>query len=89
MNSLARSLHAGRRPSLEGLRPLQRFLSSHSEGFKDEDLGNSPGWWAATLATYCPSRLGELAQKTITKHGEQVDENRCRFERCFKWHFAD
>ena len=23
-----------------------------SRGFEDEDLGNSPGWWAATVATY-------------------------------------
>ena len=23
------------------------------------DLGSSPGWWAATVATYCPSRMLE------------------------------
>ena len=34
--------------------------SRHSLGFEDEDLGSSPGWWAATVPTYCPSRSGEL-----------------------------
>ena len=32
----------------------------HSLGFEDGNLGSSPGWWAATVATYCPSRQGEL-----------------------------
>ena len=27
-------------------------------GWVDFDLGSSPGWWAATLATYYPSRPG-------------------------------
>ena len=27
-------------------------------GWVDLDLGSSPGWWAATVATYCPSRPG-------------------------------
>ena len=26
-------------------------------GWVDLDLGSSPGWWAATVATYCPSRV--------------------------------
>ena len=34
----------------------QHFSSGHSQGLKDDDLGNSLGWWAATVATYCPSR---------------------------------
>ena len=25
----------------------------------DLDLGSSPGWWAATVATYCPRRVVE------------------------------
>ena len=29
-------------------------------GWVDLDLGSSLGWWAATVATYCPSRPGEL-----------------------------
>ena len=28
-------------------------------GWVDLDLGGSPGWWAATVATYCPSRMVE------------------------------
>ena len=28
-------------------------------GWVDLDLGSSPGWWAATVATYCPSRVVE------------------------------
>ena len=36
-------------------------------GFEDEDLGSSPGWWAATVATYCPSRPGELPKFLSTK----------------------
>ena len=39
---------------LKGL--IQRVSSSHSQNFKDEDFGNSPGLWAATVANYCPSR---------------------------------
>ena len=39
--------------------PLHCWAFRHSLGFEDEDLGISPGWWAATVATYCPSRPGE------------------------------
>ena len=28
-------------------------------GCFDLDLRSSPGWWAATIATYCPSRMVE------------------------------
>ena len=28
-------------------------------GWVDLDLGSSPGWWAATVATYCPSRASQ------------------------------
>ena len=28
-------------------------------GWVDLDLGSSIGWWAATVATYCPSRMVE------------------------------
>ena len=30
---------------------VQRYSSTLSQGFKDEDLGNLPGWWADTVAT--------------------------------------
>ena len=28
-------------------------------GWVDLDLGSSPGWWVATVASYCPSRMVE------------------------------
>ena len=37
---------------------LQSGAAYHSLGFEDDNLGSSPGWWAATVATYCPSRPG-------------------------------
>ena len=40
-------------------------------------LGYSPGWWADTVASYCPSRSPRLTQKNTTKHGEQVGEQWC------------
>ena len=43
---------------------VQRYSSTLSQGFKDEDSGNSPGWWATTVATYCPSRPSQLTQET-------------------------
>ena len=41
-----------------GMKWLHCWASRHSLGFEEENLGSSPGWWAATVATYCPSRLG-------------------------------
>ena len=53
--------------------------SSHSLGFEDEDLGSSPVWWAATVATYCPSRLGELCKFLSSKPCEWSDAPRGRY----------
>ena len=57
--------------SRSGLPGIQKTLhcwaSHHSLGFEDEDLGSSPGWWAATVATYCPSRPGELPKFLSSK----------------------
>ena len=39
---------------------IQSGAAYHSPGFEDENLGSSPGCWAATVATYCPSRPEEL-----------------------------
>ena len=36
-------------------------------GWVDLDLGSSPGWWAATVATYCPSRMVEHPKSKSTK----------------------
>ena len=39
----------------------------YSLGFEDDDLGSSPGWWVASVATYCPSRPGELPKLLSSK----------------------
>ena len=36
--------------------------AGHLLGFEDEDLESSSRWWAATVATYCPSRPGGTTQ---------------------------
>ena len=36
-------------------------------GWVDLDLGSSPGWWAATVATYCPSRMVEPPKSKSTQ----------------------
>ena len=51
---------------------LQRFFSSHSLGFNDEVVKNCPGWWADTVAAYCPSQPGSfqnLIFKTLQTSG--------------------
>ena len=55
---------------------LQRYSSSLSQGFKDKDLRYSPGWWATTVATYCPSRPSQLFTEQPQKNSEEVDGNR-------------
>ena len=32
---------------------VQSGASNHSLGLVNKNLGSSPGWWAATVATYC------------------------------------
>ena len=54
--------HAAHCPQL-----VQSGASDRSLGLEDEDLGSSPGWWAATVATYRPSRLGELTKFLSSK----------------------
>ena len=46
------------------------WASRHLLGFEDEKLGSSPGWRAATVATYCPSRPGELLKFLSSKPWE-------------------
>ena len=36
-------------------------------GWVDLDLGSSPGWWAATVATYYSSRMVEHPKSKSTK----------------------
>ena len=48
----------------------QFYRASHvlvDLGWVDLDLGSSPGWWAATVATYCPSRVVEHPKSKSTK----------------------
>ena len=49
------------------LERVQSWAANHSLGFEDEDLGSSPGWWAPTVATYCPSRPWELHKVLSSK----------------------
>ena len=49
---------------------LPLYRASHvlqDLGWIDLDLGSSPGWWAATVATYCPSRVVEHPKSKSTK----------------------
>ena len=46
--------------------------------FVDLDLGSSPGCWAATVATYCPSRMVELPKYKSTKPRFAPDGSPCR-----------
>ena len=46
---------------------LQSGAAYHSLVFEDVDLGSSPGWWAASVATYCPSRMEEHSKFKSTK----------------------
>ena len=52
------------------VKKVQCGASGHSLGFEDEDLGSSPGWLAATVATYCPNRPGELSKFLSSKPSE-------------------
>ena len=36
-------------------------------GWVDLDLGSSPGWWAATVATFCPGRMVEHPKSKSTQ----------------------
>ena len=36
-------------------------------GWVDLDLGSSPGWWAGTVASFCPSRMVEHPKSKSTQ----------------------
>ena len=46
---------------------VQSGAAYRALGFEDGNLKSSLGWWADTVATYCPSRLGELPKFLSTK----------------------
>ena len=49
------------------LTSLQRDPGGLAQGLVDLDLWGSPGWWAATVATYCPNRMVEHPKSKSTK----------------------
>ena len=59
--------------------------------FVDINLGSSPGSWAATAASYCPSRPGELPKLTATEYRNQGDGSPCTkvFHSTRQWSFVD
>ena len=57
-----------KRAARDNSRNAQSWASDRSLGFEDEDLGSSPGWWPATVATYCPSRPGELPKFKVATY---------------------
>ena len=48
-----------------------------AQGFVDLDLWSSPGWWAATVATYCPDRMVEHPKSKSTKPCARPPGSRC------------
>jgi len=55
-------------------------------GWVDLDLGSSPGWWAATVATYCPSRVVEHSKSKSTKPSPRAHGTPCTVHgRCLVW----
>ena len=47
-------------------------------GWVDLDLGSSPGWWATTVATYCPSRVVEHPKSKSTKPSPRGHGTPCK-----------
>ena len=56
---------------------LQSFSSHHAERFFRLFLGSSPGLWAATAASYSPSRSGELPKNNPKNLSAWWDEKLC------------
>ena len=46
-------------------------------GWVDLYLWSSPGWWAATVATYCPSRMMEHPKSKSTQPSNQPPSPPC------------
>ena len=56
---------------------IQRDPGGLAQGFVDLDLGSSPGWWATTVATYCPSRMVEHPKSKSAKPCARPPGSRC------------
>ena len=46
---------------------VQGISSPGGLGWVDLDLESSPGWWAGTVASYCPSRMVEHPKSKSTQ----------------------
>ena len=49
------------------VRTYREFHLLANLGWVDLDLGSSPGWWAGTVASYCPSRMVEHPKPKSTQ----------------------
>ena len=52
---------------------IQSGASGLGLGWVDLDLGSSPGWWAASVATYCPNRMVEHPKSNSTQLSPKFD----------------
>ena len=57
---------------------VQSGTSGEGLGWVDLHLGSSPGWWADTEATYCPSRMVEHPKSKSTQPSPSPDAPDCR-----------
>ena len=57
---------------------VQSGASGERLGWVDLDLESSPGWWAASVATYCPSRMVEHPKSNSTQPSRSPDAPDCR-----------
>ena len=70
-------------PSRTNLPPqIQGGAGGLSVGWVDLDLGSSPGWWAATVATYCPSRMVEHSKSKSTQPTDKPPAPPCTIVNC-------
>ena len=56
---------------------IQSGASGLGLGWVDLDLGSSPGWWAASVATYCPNRMVEHPKSNSTQPSPKPDAPDC------------
>ena len=59
---------------------IQSGASGERLGWVDLDLGSSPGWWAAFVATYCQSRMVEHPKSNSTQPSPKPDAPDCTLQ---------
>ena len=70
--------------------PLHSGASPRSWYFVECVLENCPGWWADTVATYCPRRPPQLIKKNMTNKNitnECMYAPDCKFHKKVPWTF--